>query len=208
MIVMQPVLEVSATAGFDLWPVARIEAYGHMPLSGALAPDEVGLAVMRVAACNDVDPAPDEDRPPRPGDPLASFLHGLLTLEQPFAAGGLRVTDTAGGATLLPGCCTGLEDWREWYDVLDGGGAGWFGHDPSPGAELRGETVRLTVDADRDGSPVILLAADELRTLLAGVERDLLAFHTAADAWASRYLPDQAPLVRAALARALALPVP
>ena len=205
---MQPVLEVSATAGFGLWPVARIEAYGHMPLSGALEPDEVGLAVMCIAACNDLDPAPDEDRPPRPADPIASFLHGLLTFESPFAAGGLRVTDTAGGVTLLPGCCTGLEDWREWLDVLDGGGTGWFGHDPSPVAELCGETVRLTVDAERDGSPVIVPAADELRALLAGAERDLLAFHAAAGAWASRHLPDQATPVRAALARALALPAP
>jgi hypothetical protein len=33
-------------------------------------------------------------------------------------------------------------------------------------AERRGDTVWLTVDAQRDGSPVITLPADELRTYL------------------------------------------
>lgn len=184
--------------------------YGFLPLGGALTPAEVGTAVMRVAACDVHDEAAPQpgDRPARPADPLGTFLHGLLTTDHLFVPGGLRVTDTATGAILLPGCCNGLEERGDWYAVLDGDGRASFGHDPSPLAERLGDTVRLTVDADRDDSPAIELPAAEPRRLLAGAERDPTGFLRLAAAWAARHLLGRAPQVTATLARALALPVP
>lgn len=81
---MRPVLEMCTPDPFDLWPVAAVERFGFLPLGGELSPDEVGAAI---AGFNDSDL--DEDGPPRPTDPLSSFLHGLLTFENVFAAGGL-----------------------------------------------------------------------------------------------------------------------
>ncbi|MEU8583224.1 hypothetical protein [Streptomyces abikoensis] len=204
MIVLQPVLEICSPDGFALWPVAECEPYGFLPLSGALGPAELGTAIMRIADCNNIET--DDDRPPRPADPLGSFLHGLLTTHDLFAAGGLRVTDTATGTTLLPGCCNGLEEWRDWLEVLDGDGWASFGHDPSPLAERLGDTVRLTVDSEQDESPVIELPVSELRRLLATAERDLADFLQLAADWAAQHLPDHASSVTAALARALNLP--
>ncbi|WP_108989065.1 hypothetical protein [Streptomyces coelicoflavus] len=207
VIVLQPVLEVSDPSGFTLWPVAGIEPYGFLPLSGALTPTEVGTAVMSIAAHNDVVPTAD-DHTPRPADPLGAFLHGLLTQDCLVASGGLRVTDTASGVTLLPGCCNGLEERGDWFGVLDGNGWASFGHDPSPLAERHGDVARLTVDADRDDSPMIELAAGELRCLLSGAECDLAEFLALAASWASRQLPGHAAPVTAALARASALDSP
>ncbi|MFI7121721.1 hypothetical protein [Amycolatopsis sp. NPDC049868] len=207
MITMQPVLEVYATDGFALWPVAEVESFGYLALSGELTPLEVGTAVMHIAGCNDIDPEVD-GRPPRPADPLRSFLHGLLTYDALFAAGGLKVTDSVTGVAFLPGCCNGLEDWREWYQVLEGDGLVGFGHDPDPCAERHGETVRLTVDAELSGSPVIDLPAADVRRLLAGVEHDLAGFLALAAVWAGQNLPRHAVPVIAALARALDLPLP
>lgn len=90
---MQPVLEIYAPDGFDLWPVAEIKSFGFLPLSGELSPAEVGTAMMRIASCNDIDP--DGDRPPLPAASRDSFLHGLLTSDNLFAAGGLQVTDNS-----------------------------------------------------------------------------------------------------------------
>ncbi|WP_420162214.1 hypothetical protein [Nocardiopsis sp. CNT-189] len=208
MTVVEPVLEAYPVEGFGLWPVARFEPWSFMPLSGALAPAEVGTAVMAIAACNDIDPGPDDGRPPRPADPLQGFLHGLLTMGDLFAPGGLRVRDTATGAVLVPGCCSGLDERRDWYEVTDGEGRAGFGHDPSPLAERVGGTARLTADADRDGGPVIELPVAELRRLLAGAERDLAAFLRSAAAWAAVHLPGHAGPVTSALARALDLPPP
>ncbi|WP_411079436.1 hypothetical protein [Streptomyces sp. cmx-18-6] len=204
---MQPVLEMCTPGDFALWPVVEVESAGFLPLGGELSPTEVGTAVARIAGCNDIDP--EGDRPPRPADPLGSFLHGLLTFDDLFAAGGLRVTDTSTGVTFLPGCCDGLEDWRDWHRFIDAGGRLGFGHDPvSPMAERFGHTVRLTVNAERSDSPVIELSVSELRDLLAGVERDLGGFLASAADWASRHLPGHCAAVTAALARVLRLPAP
>ncbi|MFC8257748.1 hypothetical protein ACFUNF_08945 [Streptomyces sp. NPDC057291] len=202
---MQPVLEVCAPEAFALWPVAEVEPYGFLPLGRALVPAEVGAAVMATAAWNDIDPG--DDRPPRPADPLESFLYGLLTMDSLFASGGLQVTDTVTGATLVPGCCNGLEEWRDWLEVIDGDGWAGFGHDPSPIAERIGDTVRLTADAEADESPLIELPVAELRQLLEGAERDLTDFLHLAAAWTVRYLPDRALEVSSALARTLDLPI-
>ncbi|MGW7067064.1 hypothetical protein ACWGII_18585 [Streptomyces sp. NPDC054855] len=204
---MQPVLEVYAPDGFDLWPVAEVESSGFLPLSGELSPAEVGSAVMRIASCNDIDF--EGDRPPRPADALDSFLHGLLTFDDLFAAGGLRVTDNSTGVTFQPGCCDGLEDWRDWHQFIDNGSLLGFGHHPvSPFAERFGDGVRLTVNAEQSASPVIELSVAELCNLLAGVERSLADFLTLAADWAFRHLPGHCALVTAALARVVDLPAP
>ena len=88
--VMRPVLEFSAADDFVLWPVGEHESFGYLVLNGELTPAEVGTAVMRIADCNDFEP--EEEHGPCPTDPLGAFLHGLLTMPDLFAAGGLRVT--------------------------------------------------------------------------------------------------------------------
>ncbi|MFH9199827.1 hypothetical protein ACH4KO_35530 [Streptomyces anulatus] len=205
---MQPVLETYIPDDFSLWPVAEGVSSRFTALSGNLTSAEVGTALMLIARCNDIDPDPGagDDRPPRPADPLASFLHGLLTFDNLFAAGGLRVVDGSTGVTLLPGCCNGLEDWRGMYAVLDGTGWAYLGHDPDPVVERSGDTVRLVVDAEQSDSPVIELSAVELRRLLDGVGRDLADFLALASDWVRRHLPDHAEPVIGALVRVLAVP--
>ncbi|WKU42880.1 hypothetical protein Q3V23_01700 [Streptomyces sp. VNUA116] len=207
MIVMRPVLEIYTPDGFDLWPVAEIESFGFLPLSGELSPAEVGAAVMRIADYNDA--VPDDDCPPRPAEARDAFLHGLLTSDAPLAPGGLQVTDGSTGVIFLPGCCDGLEDWRDWHQLVDTGSLLGFGHDPvSPIAERFGDTVRLTVNAEQSDSPVIELSVTELRPLLAGVERDLAGFLALAAGWAAKCLPDYCTPLTATLARVLDLPAP
>ncbi|MER6134066.1 hypothetical protein [Streptomyces sp. NPDC001815] len=203
--VMQPVLEIFAADDFALWPVGEHESYGYLVLNGELTPAEVGTAVMRIADCNDFEP--DEEHGPCPTDPLGTFLHGLLTMPDLFAAGGFRVTDdTTGTVFVEPGCCNGLETWRDWLEVLDGTGCSSFGHDPFSMAERVGDTVRLTLDAHaKDGSPLIELPVDQVRVLVTGAQADLRDFLGLAGTWAEQHLPTHAAAVTAALARALDL---
>ncbi|MET9564165.1 hypothetical protein [Streptomyces tauricus] len=200
---MHPVLEMYAPDGFDLWPVAEVEPFGFLPLSGKLSPAEVGTVVMRIADCNNI--ASDGDHAPRTAITLGRFLHALLMPEDDLVApGGLRVHDTSTGVTFLPACCDGLESWRDWHRFVDDGNLLGFGHDPvSPVAERFGDTVRLTVNADQPDSPVIVLSVTELRHLLAGAEGDLADFLVLAADWTACNLPDHSAPVTAALGRLL-----
>ncbi len=62
---MQPVLEIYPPDDFALRPVAEIESFSYLPLSGELAPAEVGTAVMRIAGYNDIDPEESKEAPTR-----------------------------------------------------------------------------------------------------------------------------------------------
>ncbi|MEU5957895.1 hypothetical protein [Streptomyces sp. NPDC047525] len=205
---MQPVLEIYTPDDFGLWPVAEIEPFGYLPLSGALSPAEVGTVVMRIADYNNLDS--DGDHTQQSANALGSFLHGLLAPEDGLVApGGLRVIDTSTSVTFLPGCCDGLESWRDWHQFVDDGNLLGFGHDPvSPVAERFGDTVRLTVNAEQRDSPVIALSVTELRHHLAGAESDLADFLALAADWTSGHLPDHRAPVTAALAHVLDLPLP
>lgn len=202
---MQAVLETFAADDFSLWPVGEHESHGYLVLDRNLTPAEVGTAVMQIANCNDFEP--EEEHGPCPTDPLGTFLHGLLTMPDLFAAGGFRVTDNATNTVFVePGCCNGLETWRDWLEVLDGTGCSYFGHDPSSVAERVGDIVRLTLDAHgTDDSPVIELSVDQVRTLVADAQQDLQGFLSVAGTWAEQHLPAHAAAVTAALARALDL---
>ncbi|MFC8953737.1 hypothetical protein ACFT8P_14060 [Streptomyces sp. NPDC057101] len=202
---MQPVLEVFAADDFALWPVGEHESYGYLALDGDLTPAEVGTAVMQIAACNDFEP--EEEHGLCPTDPLGTFLHGLLTMPDLFAAGGFRVTDSATDTVFIqPGCCCGLESWRDWLEVLEGTGSSYFGHDPSSAAERVGDSVRLTLDAYANGnSPGVELPVEQVRALVTGAQQDLRDFLSLAGTWAEQHLPAHAAEVTAALARALDL---
>ena len=175
VMVMQPVLEIFAADDFTLWPVGEHKSYGYLVLNGELTPVEVGTAVMRIADYNGFEP--EEEHGPCPTDPLGTFLHGLLTMPDLLAAGGFRVTDNATGTVFVePGCCSGLETWRDWLEVLDGTGCSYFGHNPSSMAERVGDSGGPAVSA---GHPVRLLQRHSLATAAAGagvrLRADLLA---------------------------------
>ncbi|MEW2066494.1 hypothetical protein [Streptomyces sp. NPDC007346] len=205
VMVMQPVLEISAADDFALWPVGEHPPYGYLALNGELTPAEVGTAVMRIAEGNGIEP--DEEHGPCPTDPLGTFLHGLLTQPDLFAAGGFRVTDNTTATVFVePGSCNGLETWRDWLEVLDGTGFASFGHDPSSAAERVDDIVRLTLDAHgTDGSPVTELSVDQVRRLVAGAQQDVQDFLSLAGSWAEQHLPAHAAALTAALERALDL---
>ncbi|WUH78940.1 hypothetical protein OG389_29660 [Streptomyces sp. NBC_00435] len=203
---MQPILEISASDDFALRPVGEHESFDYLVLNGRLTPAEVGTAVMQIADCNDSEPQEEHDSSPT--DPLGAFLYGLLTMPDLLAVGGFRVTDNATDSVFVePGCCNGLESWRDWLDVLDGIGCAYFGHDPSSVAERVNDVVRFTLDAHGvDGSPVIELPVEQVRRLVANAQQDLQNFLSLAGTWAEQHLPAHAAALTTALARALDLP--
>lgn len=93
----------------------------------------------------------------------------LLEEEMTLFPGGLRAIGP--GVTVNPGCCFGLEDWRDWLGLLDRESI-WMGHDPGVTQEFVGDQVHLSQEGKEQHVKVPLA---ELPRLLAEVREQLLS---------------------------------
>lgn len=167
MITLRPVVELP--------PVDPASAPGPwLTLHAGCSPEEVELFLVALAAHINVEPPGGRDE----------MVDALLREDLLLVAGGLRLDDTDTGASVLPGCCAGLEDWREWTSVLHGD-APWLGHDPGPGVEVCGDLLRVWQHGGppRRG-PYVELTRAALTELLASAQADLVGFLARLDAWA------------------------
>ncbi|GAA2983877.1 MULTISPECIES: hypothetical protein [Streptomyces] len=102
--------------------MADLPPYRFMALSGSMSPLDVGSAMAMLADYN--SPTGGDDRSLTDD---GEAIRGLLETDEVIAPGGLCVRDIRNNVTVRPGCCCGLEDWREWLDVADGETL-WLGH--------------------------------------------------------------------------------
>ncbi|WP_329580849.1 hypothetical protein [Streptomyces sp. NBC_01361] len=206
MLIANAVLETPDTVGFSFWPVADLPPYQFMALSGSMSTLEVGSALAILADYN--WRAGGDDRPLT--DASEAIRH-LLETDKVIAPGGLRVHDTRTNVTVRPGCCCGLEDWREWLDVAKGETL-WLGHDPSPRLEHADEVVQLwpdSIDAQEttSGQPIEIVVGD-LPGILHTVQVGLQGFLSLTKQWATRHVPTFAEDLAARLDEDLAISAP
>lgn len=114
----------------------------------------------------------------------------VVATETLILPGGLRASDTVTGKSVVPGCCAGLEEWREWADLLNHVSP-MMGHDPWPWVEFRVGCLRLWQDSLNDprrghrNVPVrVDIPEDELPGLLFGVHKALNDFLIVVHLWA------------------------
>lgn len=181
---MQAVIEVPAfdTESLRPWPVTSVAAGAWLALAAGCTDEEVGLFVGALAHHLDVESPSGRDE----------VVAALLAEEILIVAGGLRLLDTVTGMAVVPGCCAGLEDWRDWGQVLTGGSP-WLGHDPGPAVEI-GVDGGLRVW--QDGGPnchhgrwagtSVALPPFVLPDLLRNVQQDLVGFLALVKAWTER----------------------
>ncbi|MFI6811903.1 hypothetical protein ACIBG7_05815 [Nonomuraea sp. NPDC050328] len=110
------------------------------------------------------------------------------------AAGGLRITSA--DTVIDPGCCVGLDEWRDWIDALNDQPV-FLGHNPDVWLEIRGPILRLRQDNDgpqpgKQPDPseqYIDIPREALPALLQGVRQDLTGFLAALHPWAHDLAP-------------------
>ncbi|MFF4098872.1 hypothetical protein [Streptomyces sp. NPDC001903] len=180
---MDAVLETYKAADFTLWPIAEPTADRLVPLSGQLSSQEVGTAMAILTEYNG-----SSRRGARASEASLEHVRRLVTAESVVAPGGLRIRDTVTGVTALPGCCFGLENWRDWGALADGEYP-WLGHDPMPRVEHAGAVIRLWPDTDRQDGPPIDIPRARLPELLGSVQEELVAFLGAVGRWAGHWFP-------------------
>ncbi|MET8152436.1 hypothetical protein ACIBSW_18725 [Actinoplanes sp. NPDC049668] len=183
VIKMQAVVEVPSfdTGSPPPWPVAPMAARSWLALAADCTDPQVGLFVAALAHRLDVAVPGGRDE----------VVDTLLTEEFLIVSGGLRLVDTVTGTAVVPGCCAGLEDWRDWAQAV-AGGSPWLGHDPGPEIEVVGDDLRVWQEGGPDrergrwARTKVLLPRDALPGLLMDVHRELRGFLAALDAWATR----------------------
>lgn len=163
------------------WPVAAMAPGSWLVLDASCADDQVGLFVAALAARIEVQPPGSRDE----------VVNALLADELLIAPGGLQVRDSTTATVVTPGCCAGLEDWRDWAQVVNGDSP-WLGHDPGPEVELVSDGLRVWQDGGpnrhrgRWAGVHVDLPHRALPGLLNGVQRDLVGFLEALTRWATR----------------------
>ncbi|MEE4490134.1 hypothetical protein [Streptomyces sp. BE230] len=190
MLIVEPVLEAVGEVGAAPWPVSVLPPYTFLVLTGRLSESDVGAAMALLTDWFATDPDESGCVPD-----AAERVRRLIAADQVAAAGGLRVRDAVTGVTVTPGCCCGLEDWRQWLRLPDGVHV-YLGHDPTPRVEFDGRVVHVWPDGGDDeerpaGQP-IRLPLSELPGMLHSVRAELAGFLDLVARWADRHVPAQA----------------
>jgi hypothetical protein len=202
---LRAVVEIVPGGADDaLWPVAAADEYRWEVLNGETPANVIGTVMAALAVwCRPEDV--DSDHEPT----ATEALGWIAASDYVVIAGGVQAADAT--ATVRPGCCAELNDWRDWADPA-GNADLWLGHSPMPWIEQTAGGFLVHQDKEQpsqDPDPVEL-ATDALPGLVADLQADLLAFLTAAERWAADITadPDLAAAVAANIDRQVGISAP
>jgi hypothetical protein len=186
MVSFTPVVERTSVGAKPPWPVLGYAAAYLVPLSADATDAEVGSVAWQLAQYN---------RVPIQGRPAPEIVRAIATAERVVLPGGILVRD-ATGREIAPGCCAGLEEWREWLAFEETGETPWMGHSPEAWLERVDDAVRVWSDggmSEPTGPPyAIEVRIVDFRRALTGVEHNLQGFLGALRRWAAGRVPEEA----------------
>jgi hypothetical protein len=145
-----------------------------------------------------------------PGGDREKVLRTLLPTEEEeredpltyYIAGGRMLR--RGDVILMDhGCCSSLDEWKEWRGFRDGGSSPWNGHDPFSSAKRVGDAILFFSDGGYDEyTEYEEVDAGTYAELVAGLEADMRGCVKRARQWLDRHAPEplRAPVL-AVLAR-------
>ncbi|MEV0347187.1 hypothetical protein AB0H88_15605 [Nonomuraea sp. NPDC050680] len=197
MIIVDVVLETNDVVDFTAWPIAEPSSDRLLALSGQMAPAEVGTAMAVIFSYNHIPVVHAADMTD------AQLEQHFAERAALIAPGGLRFRDTITNVNVSPGCCFGLENWRDWWSVADGQEI-WLGHDPTPSVTHDGQIIQLR---QHDQGVPIEIARSELSNLLATAQQRLTGFLSLAQRWATATTPRVADRLISALDKHLMITV-
>jgi hypothetical protein len=90
-----------------------------------------------------------------------------------------------------PGCCSGLEDWSDWFGVSHGKVDIWTGHDPQSLVEINDGVIKIWNDREtKDEKQSIEFTVDEIIEKLQNVEKDMKDFLYRLGQWTKEIEPE------------------
>lgn len=168
MISLKPVIEVPyGPLEIEFaWEIVALPQGCFLPLSDQLALSEIGFVVAILMDYNHV-----------------ATLADVLNAEALLLPGGIGVFKDD-QPHIMPGCCCGLESWREWEEFAETERSPWCGHDPE--AILRKSEGRVSIEQKlyNETRHAELALSDYIEELKA-VEKSLQGFVFSLEAWVS-----------------------
>ena len=179
--IIKAVVEITSFNSESPWIVSSFENYSFLRLSPSATDEEIGSIILTACLYNQIDIRSTAT------ETLRAFIAQDFVLP-----GGLQFLENE-KVKIAPGCCSGLEDWREWLEVPNGYGGVWAGHDPNPGVEFVAGKIRVWQDVSKDKkaneTKFIDFEIDEMRNLLEKVESDLKGFVMKLEKWTDFVAP-------------------
>ncbi len=158
------------------WKVSDFEPFSKIRLHPEITIPEIGLVVAKLAQYNDIELS--NSKP--------AIIEQILEAKSLVLPGGIEVIDER-EKSISPGCCCGLERWREWFNFLSTGNSPWLGHDPSPWLEMQGDMVSIWSDGLLESvrnAFCFEVSRSQLKEALKLVENDLQGFLFSLESWA------------------------
>ncbi|MDQ1038863.1 hypothetical protein QFZ75_005279 [Streptomyces sp. V3I8] len=194
MLIMDAVVETYDIAEFGPGPTATPHADHLLALSGQMSPGEVGTAMAVLAGYHHDDPA----NPVSGAEAGIRSIENLLNVDLVTAPGGILLKDTATGVAIAPGCCFGLENWRDWLGLMNAEDV-WLGHGTTTRVEHLATLVKVWPGTDPPAEIPIDIPLAELPALVRTVHDRLNGFLALVGPWAHHHAPTLAPALIAKL---------
>lgn len=175
---IEVVVEQSSATAVYPWSFQDTDQARWIRLHGATSDEDIGSLMVTTCEYNDIASATTPE----------AIFGNILANEDIVLPGGFRFSQNE-VPKIVPGCCSGLEGWREWLGVLNNDCSVWAGHDPSPWVERREDVYRLWSD-EGEGGTFIDLDKSALAHLLHNAETDLRNFVHRLREWTSTIAPD------------------
>jgi hypothetical protein len=178
---VEAVVESLFTDELPPWLITSLPGGTFFRLHGGMSDEEVGLFFFTACAYNQL---------PLQADAIQT-IQAFLTETQEnglVMPGGLHFAE-ASEVKVVPGCSSGLEDWREWLAVPFGQKYVWAGHDPTPEVEYNEFGVRIWQDRPADGVSFIDFDLDALGKQMKQIEIDMKGLLKRVKEWANYVAP-------------------
>ncbi|NEP02468.1 MAG: hypothetical protein F6K58_28240 [Symploca sp. SIO2E9] len=173
---LQAVVEVYSYDSEQLCPWSKTlsNSFGWIRLSEHTTELEIGSVLAQLVNYNHLE---------NHGE-AKEVLGRILSAHSLILPGGIQVR-AASGKVINPGCCCGLEGWRDWLRFLKTGQSPWLGHGPNAWVERAGNLVRVWSD-NRAKAFHIDFERSHFEAQLSKVQQDLSAFLPQVETWAAK----------------------
>ena len=105
---------------------------------------------------------------------IQEALNLMIAHEDNFIApGGLIARENT--FILFPGCCCGLEAWREWGQLHQGANSPWLGHDPDPWIDISNE-IPILHNGNSAAPKQLKTTYEDIKSAFEKSEKELEAF--------------------------------